>query len=60
MTGNRAFISEVVKGEWKEWAPFILRNVNTRDFPLRAVTALPIDNECIFYADRDRWSERTD
>ena len=60
VSGNRPLISEVVKGEYKEWAPFILRNVNARDFPLRAVTALPIDNECIFYSDRDRWTEKTD
>ena len=60
VTGNRPFISEVVKGEYKEWAPFIVRQVNIRDFPLRAVVAMPIDNECVFYADRDRWSARED
>lgn len=60
VSGNAALISDVVKGEYKDWAPFILRNVNVRDFPLRAVTALPIDNECIFYSDRDRWTEKTD
>ncbi|MEA3187639.1 MAG: hypothetical protein QOD99_1469, partial [Chthoniobacter sp.] len=60
VTGNRALVLEIVKGEYKEWAPFILRNVNARDFPLHAVTALPIDNECIFYSDHDRWSEKTD
>ncbi len=59
-TGNKALISDVVKGEYKEWAPFILRNVNMRDFPLHAATALPLDNECIFYSDRPRWSEKTD
>jgi hypothetical protein len=58
VTGNRAFISEIVKGEYKEWAPFIVRQVNVRDFPLRAVTPLPIDNECVFYSDRDRWTPR--
>jgi hypothetical protein len=63
VSGNRAFLAEIVKGEYKEWAPFILRQVNVRelqDFPLRAVTALPIDNECVFYADRDRWTSRED
>jgi hypothetical protein len=59
MTGSRLFFPEIVKGEFKEWAPFITRQVSgpsLRDFPLRAVTAMPIDNECLFYADRDRWS----
>jgi hypothetical protein len=59
-TGNRSLVSDIVKGEYKEWAPFILRSVNAKDFPLRAATALPIDNQCIFYADHDRWSERLD
>jgi hypothetical protein len=49
-----------MKGEYKEWAPWITRNANIRNFPLRAVTALPIDNECVIYADRDRWSTRDD
>jgi hypothetical protein len=58
VTGNRGFMRDIVKGEYKEWAPFILRQVSVKDFPLRAVTAMPIDNECVFYADRDRWSSR--
>ncbi len=58
VTGDRAFMRDVVKGEYKEWAPFVLRQVNVKDFPLRAVTAMPIDNECVFYSDRDRWSSR--
>lgn len=60
VTGDKPLIADIVKGEYKDWAPFILRNVNAKDFPLRAVTALPIEGECIFYSDRDRWSERTD
>jgi hypothetical protein len=55
ITGNRSFISEVMKGEYKEWAPFIMRNVNTKEFPLKAVTPLPIDGECVYYSDRKRW-----
>lgn len=60
ITGNQAFVSQIVKGQYKEWAAFIMRNVTSRDFPLRAVTSLPIDNECVFYSDRDRWSEKAD
>ncbi len=60
ITGNRSFISEIVKGEYKDWAPFITRNVNTKDFPLKAVTPLPIDGECVYYSDRDRWTNRED
>jgi hypothetical protein len=61
VSGNRAFISDVVKGEFQEWAPFITRNVgNLGNFPLKAVTPLPVDRECVFYADRDRWTLRED
>ena len=58
VTGDRGFMRDIVKGEYREWHPFILRQVNVKDFPLRAVTAMPIDNECVFYSDRDRWSSR--
>jgi hypothetical protein len=60
LSGNKGLISDIVKGDYKEWAPFILRNVNIKDFPLKAVTAMPLDNQCIFYSDRDRWTERVD
>ena len=58
VTGDRAFMRDIVKGEYREWHPFVLRQVNVKDFPLRAVTPMPIDNECVFYSDRDRWSNR--
>jgi len=60
LSGNKALIGDIVKGDYKEWAPFILRNVNIKDFPLKAVTAMPLDNQCIFYSDRDRWTDRVD
>jgi hypothetical protein len=52
-SGNQMFLNEVVKGDYKEWSPFIMRNMSgpaLRDFPLRAVTPLPLENECVFYA----------
>ncbi len=60
VSGNRAFLADIVKGEYSEWAPFILRNVTTREFPLKVSTVMPIENECIFYSDRDRWTVRED
>jgi hypothetical protein len=60
VSGNRAFVADIVKGEYKEWQQFITRNVSSRDFPLKYVTALPVENECIFYSDRDRWTNRED
>lgn len=60
ITGDARFFSDIVKGEYQEWSPFILRNLNTKGFPLQAITPLPIDNECIFYSDRNRWSVKAE
>lgn len=63
-SGNRMFLNEIYnKGEYKEWSPFIQRHMigpALRDFPLRAFTPLPMDGDCLFYADRDRWTTRED
>ena len=60
VSANRGFISEIIKGEYKEWAPFITRNVSTKDFPLKVSTPMPYEQECIFYSDRDRWTPKED
>ncbi len=56
VTGNRSLFQDVIKGEYKEWASFILRSPAAPGFHLTAATALPVDNECIIFSDRDRWS----
>jgi dolichyl-phosphate-mannose-protein mannosyltransferase len=61
VSGNKPFLSEIVKGEYSDWQQFITRTVNLERmplFPLRAAVPLPIENQCVFYADRDRWSTR--
>ena len=60
VSGDQPFLSGIVKGDYKDWAPFILRNGIPRNFALRAVTVLPVDNQCTFYADRDRWTQHED
>ena len=61
VSGNQPFVGEIMNGEYKDWAAFIMRNIGTlKDFPLRAVTPLPLNGECVFYSDRDRWSLKTD
>jgi hypothetical protein len=57
VTRNIAF-SELLRGEYKEWVVFIMHG-NITNFPLSVpTTVLGIDNECIYYSDRDRWSTR--
>ena len=60
VSGNAAFIGEISKGEYREWAPFITRSVKLDEFPLHAGTPMHIDGECVLYMDRERWKTRTD
>ena len=58
VSGNRPFISQIAKGEYREWASFIMRTADLTRFPLQYFTPLPIDNECVLYSTRDRWTPR--
>lgn len=58
VSGNRPFLSQIAKGEYREWATFIMRTADLTRFPLQFFTPLPIDNECVFYSNRDRWTPR--
>ncbi len=60
ISANSSFLYSVMKGPYAEWAPYITRKPDSRDLPFKAVTALPKDNDCVFYADRDRWTSRED
>jgi 4-amino-4-deoxy-L-arabinose transferase-like glycosyltransferase len=58
VSGNRPFISQIAKGDYGSWGTFIMRTADLSRFPLQYFTPLPIDNECVFYSNRDRWSKR--
>ena len=58
VSGNRPFLSQIANGEYREWATFIMRTADLTRFPLQFFTPLPIDNECVFYSNRDRWTPR--
>ncbi len=60
ISGNAEFLTQLKKGEWAEWSPFIERNANLKNFPLKAVTPLDREKMLVFYADRDRWTVRED
>lgn len=57
VTGNQRLFADIYKGNYKEWALLITRPPQLKGFPLTAFTPLPIEGECIIYADRDRWSK---
>jgi hypothetical protein len=58
VSGNRPFLSQIAKGDYAAWATFIMRTAELNRFPLQYFTPLPIDNECVFYSNRDRWTPR--
>ena len=61
ITGDKPLVSVILKGEDKDWAYLVTRNVRfTKDFPFHAGTAMAVDGDCIFYCDSDRWSQKTD
>ncbi len=60
VSGDQPFISQIARGQYKDWSGFIMRTADLTKFPLQFFTPLPIDNQCVFYSNRDRWTPRTD
>lgn len=58
VTGNQRLFGDIYKGAYTDWVFLITRPPNIQGFPLQYFTPLPIDGECIIFADRDRWSKR--
>ncbi len=55
ITGNAGFMSELLKGEYKDWAPLVLRSNNVSGFPFNKILPMEIRGECVFFSDRVRW-----
>ncbi|MDQ3120778.1 MAG: hypothetical protein M3Q89_14630, partial [Verrucomicrobiota bacterium] len=54
ISGSQNTLSDILKGEYKDWAGVILRSVDISKFPLKWATLLGLQNECVFFADTDR------
>lgn len=54
ISGSQNKLTDILKGEYRDWAPLILRSVDLRKFPLKWATLLGLENECVFFSDRDR------
>jgi hypothetical protein len=55
ISGTENTYRDIVKGEYHDWAPVILRTVDREKFPLKWATAsLGLEGECLFFSDRDR------
>ena len=58
ITGNKRLFADIYKGSYTDWVFMITRPPNVQGFSLPIFTPLPIDGECILFADRDRWSRQ--
>ncbi|MCE9587372.1 MAG: hypothetical protein K8R57_03555 [Verrucomicrobia bacterium] len=58
ISAGESFI-DLLKGSYKDWGPVIMRTVNINDFLLKSFTPLPINGECILYADTERWARKS-
>ena len=54
VSGSENTLSDILKGEYRDWAPVILRSVDLQKFRLQWATLLGLDNECVFFSDRNR------
>jgi len=54
VSGSQNTLGDILKGEYRDWAAVILRNINLEKFPLKWATLLGLENECIFFSDHDR------
>ena len=54
---NKRLSSEIYRGKYAEWVGLFTRPPRLTGFPFQFVVPLPIDQECLLYADRARWNE---
>lgn len=54
ISGSQNNLSDILKGEYKDWAMVILRSVDLQKFPLKWAVLLGLENECVFFSDRER------
>jgi 4-amino-4-deoxy-L-arabinose transferase-like glycosyltransferase len=54
ISGSGNTMRDILKGEYKDWAPVILRSIDMQKFPLKWGTMLGLEEECTFFSDYDR------
>jgi hypothetical protein len=55
ISGTENTYRDIVRGEYRDWAPVIQRTISPETFPLKwATTSLGLEGECVFFSDHDR------
>ncbi|MDQ3198171.1 MAG: glycosyltransferase family 39 protein [Verrucomicrobiota bacterium] len=57
ISGSQNTLKDVLRGEYQDWAPVILRSVDLQKFPLKWGTILGLENDGLFLSDHDRAAE---
>ncbi|MEY2547081.1 MAG: hypothetical protein QOG48_2198 [Verrucomicrobiota bacterium] len=59
VSGGDNKLRDIVKGEYRDWAPVIQRTIDPNKFALKWATLLGLENECVFFSDHDRQKAAT-
>jgi hypothetical protein len=55
VSGTENTYGDIMKGEYRDWAPVIQRTIDPGRFPLKwATLGLGLESECVFFSDHDR------
>ncbi len=54
VSGSENTLHDIMKGEYKDWAAFILRTIDLKKFSLKWGSLLGPEGECVFFSDYDR------
>ncbi|MGI8957964.1 MAG: ArnT family glycosyltransferase [Chthoniobacterales bacterium] len=54
ISGGQNKLSDITKGEYKDWAKVVLRSVDLKTFFLPWASLLGPEGECVFFSDHDR------
>jgi GNAT superfamily N-acetyltransferase len=57
VTGDQRYYGSLVTGEYAGWGRVITRQFEAKDFDFPAVKVMPVDAQCVFYADHVRWDK---
>jgi len=58
MSGGARTSGDIMTGRYRDWSRFITRDITAlelKDWILKAAVNLPVDGQCVFFADRIRW-----
>ncbi len=54
ISGGGNTLRDILRGEYKDWAPLIMRSVDLQKFPLKYATLLGFENEAVLFSDVER------